>query len=70
MGLKNKTSARIVFVDDGTIDNVFCGEDSDEGQNPINPESEEEEDDESEELSGSENENEENNWVPTRRLHS
>ena len=64
-------AARIVFVDDGTIDEVFCAEDSDEGQNPINPESEEEEDDESEEQSGSEDENEENKWVvgarePTR----
>ena len=66
MGLKNKMAARIVFVDD-----VFCGEDSDEGQNPINPVIEEEKDDESEEQSGSEDENEENNWVfgacePTR----
>ena len=70
MGLKNKMVARIVFVDDGNIDEVFCGEDSDEGQNPINPESEEE-DDESEEQSDSEDENEEDNWVvgarePTR----
>ena len=33
MGLKNKMAARIVFVDDETIDEVFCGEDSDEDQN-------------------------------------
>ena len=63
MGLKNKIVARIVFVEDGTIDEVFCGEDSDEGQNRNNPESEEEEDDESEEQSGCEDENEEDNWV-------
>ena len=71
MVLKNKMAARIVFVDDRTIDEVFYGEDSNEGQNPINSESEEEKDDQSEEQSGSESENKENSWVvgahePTR----
>ena len=61
--IKKKTRWRLelYLFDDGTIDEVCCGEDSDEGKNPINPESEEEEDDESEEQSCSEDENKENN---------
>jgi len=56
-------AARILFVDKGTIDKVCYGEDSDEGQNPSNSESEEEEDDESGEQGGSEDENKEDNWI-------
>ena len=54
-------ATRIVFVDEGTIDEVVGGEDSDEDQDRRDSESSEEENDRSEEES--EEENKEDNWV-------
>ena len=60
-------AANIVFVHEGTIDEVVGGEDSDFDENTDNSESSEEEDGRSEEDSDgeeeSEEETEEDNWV-------
>ncbi|XP_022802105.1 piggyBac transposable element-derived protein 4-like [Stylophora pistillata] len=65
-------AANIVFVDEGTIDEVVGGEDSDLDENTDNSESSEEEDDRREEDSDgeadSEEETEEDNWVLGDRI--
>lgn len=65
-------AANIVFVDEGTIDEVVGGEDSDLDENTDNSESSEEEDDRREEDSDgeadSEEETEEDNWVLGDRM--
>ena len=59
MGLKTKMAARIVFVDEQTIDEVYGGEDSDRDLNTCYSESREEEGDVSEEESDVDDESEE-----------
>ena len=65
-------AANIIFVDEGTIDEVVGGEDSDFDENTDNSESSEEEDGRSEEDSDgeeeSEEETEEDNWVLGDRI--
>ena len=53
----------ITFVDEGTIDEVYGGEDSAGDESSSDSESGEEESDESEEESDREEENEADNWV-------
>ena len=52
-----------MFVDEGTIDEVVDGEDSDADENTSDSESGEEEDDRSEEESDGDEESKEDNWV-------
>ena len=65
-------AANVVFVDEGTTDEVFGGEESDLGENMNNSESSEEEDDRREEDGDgeeeSEEEAEEDNWVLDVRI--
>ena len=56
-------AARIVFVDEQNIDEVFVGEDSDVDEETSDSESSEGEGDRSDEESNSEEESEEDDWV-------